>query len=340
MHVGLKTGDRGPEVARLHVALLAAGYEIDAGERERQEFGRSTTAALRTLRRDRGLPERRERERGEYDRDETERGGRQRGERRRGESRRAGRGEGEREENEGDEDEREHEEHEHEEIDEDVLVVLVEIEVTGGGPTPPSPPTPGPPPGQGSVTGSLVDQDGAPVAGTTVKLLSMTLKGSQALGETSTGKDGGFAFTYARPKPLNLQAQALDDVNEVIAASKTIFAAPATVEINLTTAPNGVVRALSLFTTLRAAVTGALDGEALGDLQENASVHQVQFLAQAIGRPFAQVASLYIAHKLGQQHKLNDETLFGIFTEGVPPNLDAALSTLPTNGIDLSLIHI
>jgi hypothetical protein len=338
MHVGLKTGDRGPEVARLHVALLAAGYEIDAGERERQEFGRSTTAALRTLRRDRGLPERRERERGEYDRDETERGGRQRGERRRGESRRAGRGEGEREENEGDEDEREHEEHEHEEIDEDVLVVLVEIEVTGGGPTPPSPPTPGPPPGQGSVTGSLVDQDGAPVAGTTVKLLSMTLKGSQALGETSTGKDGGFAFTYARPKPLNLQAQALDDVNEVIAASKTIFAAPATVEINLTTAPNGVVRALSLFTTLRAAVTGALDGEALGDLQENASVHQVQFLAQAIGRPFAQVASLYIAHKLGQQHKLNDETLFGIFTEGVPPNLDAALSTLPTNGIDVAFM--
>ena len=281
MRLGLKAGDRGPDVERLHRALTAAGYLIDAAERERGEFGPSTAVALRALRRDRGLPER-------------------------------------------------------EDIDETILGVLFEVEQTININITSPTQTPRPPPDEyhGHVTGRLVDQDGAPIADMMVRLVSVTLTARRELGTVHTDKSGGFAFHYERPKPLNLIAEAVNDLGDAVATSATVFAAPAVVEINLTTATDGVVRTPSQFTVLRAAVSSALDGAVFADLQESPTVHQLTFLAQTIGMPFTEVASLYIAHKLGVQHGLRDETLFGLFIEGTPPNFTAALDSLPAAGID------
>jgi Tc toxin complex TcA C-terminal TcB-binding domain/Neuraminidase-like domain/Putative peptidoglycan binding domain len=285
--LGLKTGAHGPEVARLHLALSAVGYSIDGTERARRRFGPSTAAALRALRRDRGLPER------------------------------------------GD-------------VDETILAVLIETEVGGGEanpltPSPPAPPPPAPSPTanqQGLVTGRVVDRDGAAVANLKIELLSVTLKASQTLASVQSGRDGRYSLAYKRLRALNLEVRALDDLGEMVAASQTLFASPSSVEIDLTTAPDGVIRTPSLFATLRAAVSAALDGIAFGDLQETSSAHQVQFLAQAIGQPFEEVASLYVAHKLGQKNGMSDQTLFGLFQEGLPANLQAALGASPASAID------
>ena len=64
MNIGLSSGATGPEVVRLHRVLEAAGLVIDAGEKERQEFGASTLEALFEFQRRRGL-----RARGEIDED-------------------------------------------------------------------------------------------------------------------------------------------------------------------------------------------------------------------------------------------------------------------------------
>jgi len=55
MNVGLSSGSTGPEVARLHRVLEAAGMVIDEGERERQGFGPATVEVLLAFQRERAL---------------------------------------------------------------------------------------------------------------------------------------------------------------------------------------------------------------------------------------------------------------------------------------------
>ena len=56
MNIGLSSGAVGPEVVRLHRVLEAFGLVIEAGEKERREFGESTLEALVEFQRRRGLP--------------------------------------------------------------------------------------------------------------------------------------------------------------------------------------------------------------------------------------------------------------------------------------------
>jgi hypothetical protein len=110
------------------------------------------------------------------------------------------------------------------------------------------------------------------------------------IGETRTNTTGHYRITYQRRSPLNLVVQASDGVGNVIAVSETIFAAPAQVEIDLTTAKDGVVRAPSQFTTLEATVASGLQGAPLQSLQENKNTHELAFLAKSIRVPFTQMA--------------------------------------------------
>ncbi|MHC5863229.1 hypothetical protein, partial [Nostoc sp.] len=141
--------------------------------------------------------------------------------------------------------------------------------------------------------------------------------------------------SYARKSALNLMVKAFDIKGNVIATSTTMFAAPAKVEIDLTTAKDGVVRTLSQFTKLKAAVAAGLPSNtSLQDLQENKDTHELTFLASSISVAFTQAAYLFIAVKLGLKDGLRPETLFGLFSQGTPPSLNAALNNLPDAGID------
>ena len=221
------------------------------------------------------------------------------------------------------------------EIDDSTYAVLLEIEqnitinISGGG-------TPTPPPDEhaGRVSGTLTDEDGAPISGVTVTLLSLGVRSDTAIGHATTDKLGAYTIRYRRTKLLNLAVRATDDQSNVLATSATTFAADVQIVIDFTTAKGGVVRQPSEFTKLLAKVTAALNGTPLSDLKENLDTKELTFLANAVGEPFVQVASLFLAHWLGAEHGLKDETLFGIFNEGIPPNLQSALNALPDAGID------
>jgi len=225
----------------------------------------------------------------------------------------------------------------HGEIDETTFNILLALEekitinvYEGNQP----PPQPKPDEHKGKVTGTLVDGDGAALANTQVALFALQVRSETRLGQATTDKDGQYKIEYKREAALNLVMRAYDAQNNMIAQSMTYFAAPAQVQINFTTAADGVVRPPSLFTKLTQAAATQLGGIALTSLTENSTTHELQFLASAIGAPFDDVAYLYIAETLAAQNKMQPQTFFGIFYEGIPASLDAALNNLPSSGID------
>jgi hypothetical protein len=224
------------------------------------------------------------------------------------------------------------------EIDETTLAFLIDVEekITINiyeGPQPPPVPKP-PDPGKGIVTGTLTDEDGAGVAQTHVTLLSMQIRGQSAIGSTTSDGNGAYRITYKRTAALNLAVTASDDAGATIATSATVFAAPAQVVIDFTTAPDGIIRAPSQYMKLLAAVNAGLHGTPLVDLRENSETQELTFLANAIGVPFRQVAYLYVADTLASKHALLPQTLYGLFVERTPPMLDSALADLLQGGID------
>ena len=65
---------------------------------------------------------------------------------------------------------------------------------------------------------------------------------------------------------------------------------------------------------------------------------EVTFVANAMGAPFDDVAHLYLARRMAAPNKLNELALYGIFSQGIPAPLDAALADLPEAGIDDAFI--
>jgi len=187
---------------------------------------------------------------------------------------------------------------------------------------------------RGTVQGKLVDENGEPIASTQVSLFAESVRSEAHLADGKTGADGTYSIAYARPGALNLLVRAYDATGKITAQSATVFAAAAQVVIDLTTAPSGVIRPLSIATNLSSAVTAQLQGVALGDLKENKDTHELQFLANSLEAPFEQVAYLYLANVLATKNKLQEATFLGIFYHGIPAALDAALLALPDAGMD------
>ena len=225
------------------------------------------------------------------------------------------------------------------EIDASTVAVLLEIEekiavnINLNEDNPPAKP-PAQHEDPGIVQGKLVDENGAPVAGPRVSLYAKNVRNETRLGETKTDKQGQFSIAYRRPRALNLVVRAYNASGKVIAESATVFAAPGHVQVNFTTGASGIVRTPSIFATLNAAVTAELQKTPLSDLKENKDVHELQFLARSARVPFRGVAYLFISTILGRKNKIQTSTFFGIFYQGIPASLDAALSNLPDAGID------
>jgi Tc toxin complex TcA C-terminal TcB-binding domain/Neuraminidase-like domain/Salmonella virulence plasmid 28.1kDa A protein len=230
------------------------------------------------------------------------------------------------------------------EVDSETLAVLLDLQEhisidihEDGEPTPRSTPKRGANRNTGLVTGTLTDQDGAGLAHTRVTLLSVTVRGHTALNHATTNASGAYRIAYKRTSPLNLAVTATDGSGDTIATSATVFppaSEPAHIVIDFTTAPDGAVRQPSQYTQLVAAVATALRRTPLLTLQENSTNHQLTFLANAIGTPFAPVAYLYIANVLAKDNGLSPLTLYGLFAEKTPTGLDAALADLPDAGIN------
>ena len=298
MHIGLMSGARGAIVERLHRVLQAIGFGVHADERQRAEFGPSTTAALKGLQAQHGLPA------------------------------------------EGD-------------IDERTLSVLLEaerininiVEVDEGGSSSPAAPPPHEGDGDGdgddrlgSVHGRVVDGDGAAVPHLHLMLFARRVRGETQLAHTHADAQGRYRMAYHRPRALNLLVRALAHDESKLAESSVVFAAPPDVQIDLSTAADGIVRAPSAYTVLVGQVSAQLHGTPLQDLVEDRKTHDLQFLADASGARYADVAQLYVARRLGPREGLQETTLFGIFSQGIPAALGNALADLPDAGIDDSFL--
>src|SRR5258708_688103 len=224
------------------------------------------------------------------------------------------------------------------EIDASMHAVLLEIEqniTINVDEDKPSPKPPAQDEHHGIVRGKLVNEDGAPVSGTRVSLFAKQVRSETHLGDAKTGKQGQYSIAYHRPSAFNLVVRAHDaSGKKVIAESATAFAAPAQIQINFTTAADGVVRSPSTYTTIKTRVAAPLCAMPFKDLRQNKDTHDLQFLANSIGAPFDDVAYLFIAHLLGTKNEISDETFFGVFYQGVPASLDAALASLSDAGID------
>lgn len=225
------------------------------------------------------------------------------------------------------------------EIDEADLVVLLDLEASLDA-APPRPAreidAPAKPDDRGVVIGSVVDADGRPLARAPVALLRIAVRGSQQIARTTTSNDGSFQFRYHRRPSQNLAVRAYDPTGRQLVQSATTFAAAAHVTIDLTTAPDGVIRPPAEFVTLGTAVAAALDTTPLTDLRQDKDHGELMFLADDVNVAFAAVAALYVAEHLAATHDLLPATLFGLFRQGTPPALAAALGQLPDAGIDTS----
>ncbi|MEP6862940.1 MAG: neuraminidase-like domain-containing protein [Deltaproteobacteria bacterium] len=186
----------------------------------------------------------------------------------------------------------------------------------------------------GRVSGQLVDADGAALANHKISVFVQELRAETHIADVQSEADGSYSVSYARKAALHLFARAYDGTGKSIAQSAVVFSAPAVIAIDLTTASDGVVRSPSRFTSLSAQIVTALGTTPLAELKEDSAHHELRFLASSIGAPFADVAYLFLARVLATSHKLRDDALYGIFCQGIPASLDAALATLPEAGLD------
>jgi hypothetical protein len=109
---------------------------------------------------------------------------------------------------------------------------------------------PAPSQNRGITRGKLVDEDGAPAASMAVALVAKQIRSETPLGNTTKSQIRQYSITYARNSSFNLIVRASQAKGLVVAESATVFVAPGQVEIDLTTAKDGVVRTPSAYIVL------------------------------------------------------------------------------------------
>ncbi|HEY6923167.1 MAG TPA: hypothetical protein VI653_06860, partial [Steroidobacteraceae bacterium] len=187
---------------------------------------------------------------------------------------------------------------------------------------------------EGSVHGKFVDADGAPIVGAGILLFALRVRDRSQLASTVTDASGSFLLRYQRTASVNLVVQALGADGKPAAESAVLFAAPVEAEIDLTTAASGIVLTPSSYTVLNGKVANQLLKTPLTDLKQDKNNQELDFVAKATGATLAAVAHLYLARRMATPNKLNELTLYGIFSQGIPAPLDVALADLPDAGID------
>ncbi|MEO6973162.1 MAG: neuraminidase-like domain-containing protein [Rhodoferax sp.] len=230
----------------------------------------------------------------------------------------------------------------HGRIDKKTLALLEALEAGLADNAPPvisPPPAPLPTNGnQGNVHGNFVDEDGAAIVGAAISLFAQGVRDRSQLASSTTDGSGAFVLTYQRTAPVNLVVQGLAPNSKLAAESAVLFSADADVEIDLTTAPGGIVPTPAAYTVLSGAVAKQLLKTPLPDLTQDKDSQEVTFVANAVGASFDDVAHLYLASRMAAPNKLSELTLYGIFSQGIPAPLDAALADLPDAGIDAAFV--
>ncbi|XHF27391.1 neuraminidase-like domain-containing protein [Corallococcus exercitus] len=300
MQIGLRVGAAGLEVGTLQRVLTRAGFSVAASEESQQQFGSGTETALRAFQVSRGL---------------------------------AASGE----------------------LNGPTLEALRMLEVHQGLTTPSGPftfgdtgidmragdrpsaraaPRPHPEGTPAIVRGRVVDADGRPVEGLRVTVSTVRIRVEQALGEATTDASGAYTIAYSRVQPAHLVVRALDASGTVRVESPIRFRATEEERIDLATSGASEVRGESLYSAFLKRSREQLQETPLESLREDGKQRELRFLAESADLDFRPVAWLHLAHRLMASMELRPETLFGLFSQQVPPSLDAALDAPGDSGLD------
>jgi Tc toxin complex TcA C-terminal TcB-binding domain/Neuraminidase-like domain/Putative peptidoglycan binding domain/Salmonella virulence plasmid 28.1kDa A protein len=188
--------------------------------------------------------------------------------------------------------------------------------------------------GRGLVKGQFVDADGVPVARAAIQLFEKRLRDERALGDGVTDEEGRFTIRYPRGAALSLFVRAVDAQGKALAESATVFRATAKADIDLTGAKDGVMRQPSQFTTLKAALAAELGDTLLESLKQDKDSDDLSFLSKTASRAYKDIVALYVARAQAPAAKLDEATLFALFSQGAVSSLSKALADLPDAGID------
>jgi hypothetical protein len=186
-----------------------------------------------------------------------------------------------------------------------------------------------------SVSGLVLRADGLPLAHGQVRLIRKQLRHETPLGESTTGHDGTYRIHYQPPKgvaSVDVLVRVFQD-DAQLAESALIFGASAAETVNLSI--GGAYQGPSELTALLGVLQPALDGVAIGDLQQNADHHDLGFLSGALGQNAGKLASVALAYRLAKlAPDLAPEVFYAFIRTGVSSQLATVLQSLDTLNLD------
>lgn len=177
------------------------------------------------------------------------------------------------------------------------------------------------------LSGIVSRPDGAPMAGTAVRVVRKSLRRETTLADVTTGSDGKFSVAVAAPGSDPLVVRALGSHQELLAESALLRGLDAATWVRLSV--GGDYRGPSTFDALNLAIAPHLDGAALHTLAANGDPADLRFLRQATAIPARQLSRVVLASKLGDRSGVDPAAFFALFSQGIPASLAAGATDDP-----------
>ena len=173
------------------------------------------------------------------------------------------------------------------------------------------------------VRGRILQPDGQPVVGFTVKAFDKDVRSEQLLGKTATDTNGSYTITYTLSQlsrsgkaKADLVVRAYDPVGEESATSPVILGAPADQVVELVSG-NQAYRGPSEYARLKAKLDPLLGKVDASGLNEQ----EVAFLAGKTGFDPLHIAYYVKSALLEKQSAINAEAFYGLLRQDLPASL-------------------
>lgn len=182
------------------------------------------------------------------------------------------------------------------------------------------------------VKGTILQPDGTPVAGATVKAFDKNIRTETLLGEATTNKAGRYEIVYraetflqSGKKLPDLLVRAFDQEGEEIASTKEpIYNARQIEEVNLVVG-NAEYKGPSEYERLQDVLSPVLRELKLSELTDD----DIDFLAGKTGMAYEQIVHLVLADRYSKKTDLPTEIFYGLFRQNFPTSLPALLAQNP-----------
>jgi 5-hydroxyisourate hydrolase-like protein (transthyretin family) len=181
------------------------------------------------------------------------------------------------------------------------------------------------------VKGTILQPDGTPVAGATVKAFDKNIRKETLLGEATTDKAGRYEITYRaekflqankkRPDPI---VRAFDQEGQEIAVSEIIYNAKQVETVDLVVG-GAQYRGPSEYQQRIKTLTPLLKELELSGLTDE----DIDFLSGKTGIDPGQITHLVLAARYAKKTDLPQEIFYGLFRQNLPTSLPALLAQNP-----------